>query len=421
VRLAKIIVLVAIALAAVASLGAGPASASTLCAGLPEEVSKNGTLLCKASTQLREATIASTSKELLKLETASGNVECKKASLVMKAEPEKEGTGVTGSVSEALYEECTSGVTSCKGAATVKSKLPWSIEVLYAKTISPEGQIVFIHPVRTVKLPCGAECEFGATDKVAGDLSNKAQTLTLAKEPLTGPGGGICPKAAMETITYGVKVTSGVLVAGNGVVKGVEADVAEAGRAQMCLAQAVEGKCPKGKVYAGEIKGELWGGNSATFEGENEGEPNVGVISCTNAPMTATFSEGGVGSIETLSYESCTSTISGVKAMVTMNPPFDNSVLSYYSNSEFAGPVAVAKSSNQPELELETTGAEFCAYNFLSEREPPWRWEWFFETLTHFTGWKRLGGPAACPERLFDQASLEIKTPGGALVYIAGR
>jgi hypothetical protein len=399
--------------AVVLSLFGGTASASSLCTKAPTEPSEGiGYLLCAEGTQLRDGKLSGTSKEGFKIETASGNIECTSSSFEANFAQEKEGSGMLGEVTKNLVEKCTSSLTLCKGAATVESKAPWAMEIVYDKTTSPESRLVLVHPLTVVKLPCATTCEFSSADIVEGDMSNKAQIATFSKEPITGPGGGICPKTAQRTVIYGFKLVSGVLTAGLKAAGAGEAFTAEAGRGQMCLEEQVQNKCPVGKVYAGEALGAIPGAQEAEIVNRS----GSGAIKCAEAPSSATYSEGGIGSVKTYEFKTCTSSIKEIKAEVRMNPPFDDSVLGYYD--EGFGAAFVGRSTNQPELELETTGGKGCAYRL---HEAPWAWYWFGPTYFQFTQWDKLGGPAQCPATIEELTFPNISTPAAAPIYIAAR
>lgn len=402
------------ALGFAATIGAGSAAATALCTGATEEVEKAPPLMCKAEGQLELAKLAGTAKEGLKIETSSGNVECKTASFEAtveegKEEEKEEEEPMPGVTTKTAFGECTSTI-ACKGAVTMTAKAPWTVNVTYDQTTSPEGHAALVHPARVVKLACfGAECEFAASSVVEGDLSNKAQTLAFVKEPVSVSGGFLCPKTGTETVTYGIKREGGVLAAGEEAAGAGEVQVASGGRAQFCLVAAVNGRCPNGQAYGGEVKGALLASHSIELTS------GIGEVKCTQAPFKSTFSEGGLGNVTELEYKTCSSTIAGLKAEVRMNLPFDNTMLALENHTVYA---LVRKSSNKPEFELETNGGEPCAYLQI---RPVWRWHFEASTFSYSSGWSRLSGPGACPAFVSHDGALKIETATGGALRAAAR
>jgi hypothetical protein len=244
---------------------------------------------------------------------------------------------------------------------------------------------------------------------VEGELSNKGQTLAFVEQPVTVSGGFLCPKTGTETVTYGIKRVGGVLAAGEEAAGAGEVQVANGGRAQFCLVAAVNGRCPNGQAYGGEVKGGLLASHLIELTS------GLGEIKCTEAPFKSTFSEGGLGSVTELEYKTCSSTIAGVKAEVRMNLPFDNTMLAFENQTVYA---LVRKSANKPEFELETNGGEPCAY---VHSRPVWRWQFVASKFLYGSRWNRLSGPAACPAFVNQDGALKIETAAGGTLYSAAR
>jgi hypothetical protein len=195
------------AIAAMAFLGAGTASATTLCktsagAGKCGSVYGVGTKISASST---EATLV----------TSLGTVVCKKSTVSGKTTSAGgAGLPVNGSVEALTFSECKLGSTSCTVSAVhlnYTASVAWTSGDNGTFTVGKgTGGAPGAHVV------CGAfiDCTFTG-EGIQLDVDGGSPALVLAKaEPLARESGGfLCPSSSTWTATYTVTAPNPLFVA----------------------------------------------------------------------------------------------------------------------------------------------------------------------------------------------------------------
>jgi hypothetical protein len=206
------------AVAAMALVGAGSASATStaLCSAHPEgETCKAGTALTGLQKidglQILGAGVLTTS--LGNIQCLNGHIKATipNATLVT-------GSSLLGKINVFTYLECESKLTGCSGkTALITTTVEPEFHLLYTELNL--GTLTVLKPSTTVEiLNCPLvgtiKCKFAENDTVTGTVHNlhdegaglKILPVALFKAaPITGPGGGLCPKSGTLTTAFELK------------------------------------------------------------------------------------------------------------------------------------------------------------------------------------------------------------------------
>lgn len=180
--------------------------------------------------------------------------------------------------------------------------------------------------------------------------------------------------------------------------------------------------CPKGKEYAGEIRGTLAPETTATFEGSS------GAVLCKEGLLIGQFNEDGTsspkGGVTSLGFEGkCTTTIpawEGAKELGARleSPPLSASRFVYLNALAPQGAFVFAKAGGAiPQLQLFSSEGE-CIYEatYLSGQilnGTPTQ-------LSMNATWKPQGGGEECPSPLQQSATLDLtQGKSEATLYVA--
>jgi hypothetical protein len=203
------------AIAAMAFLGAGSASATTTALCNKDPGASN---LCPTGSQL-SGLLNVDGLQILGdgiLETSLGKIRCE--NIHFKAHVPNASlaaTSILGKITELVYLFCESKISGCSGkVADVTTTVVPEIHLLYLqpglgelKLEKPSTTVVFLN----CPLIGNVTCKFAENDTVVGLVHNLHDEGAGPKElpvglfteaPVTGPGGGICPKTAKLTTTF---------------------------------------------------------------------------------------------------------------------------------------------------------------------------------------------------------------------------
>ena len=199
------------AIAAMALVGAGSASATT-------------TVLCKdhACKEPLSGIVQIDGLQILgvgTLLTSLGNIHCQGGHIKAHIEAGLNAGSLLGELLAFEYLECEALLIGCNGKpATVTTAGEPQIHVLYTETNL--GHLTILKPSTTVEIKCGGlagtiKCKFAENDNVLGTIHNLHEEKLLpyvkfTKAPITGPGGGLCPKTGELDVSYELNYLSGV-------------------------------------------------------------------------------------------------------------------------------------------------------------------------------------------------------------------
>lgn len=209
------------AIAAMALVGAGSASATTtaLCSAHPEGET------CKAGTELSGLQNID-GLQILGigvLKTSLGEIQCKGGHIKAHIPNASLAAGsLLGTIKVFTYLECESKLIGCSGkVANVTTTSEPEFHLLYTELNL--GTLTVLKPATTVEiLNCPLvgtiKCKFAENDTVAGtvhNLHNEGAGLKIlpvvkfTEAPITGPGGGLCPKSGKLTTAFELKYLEG--------------------------------------------------------------------------------------------------------------------------------------------------------------------------------------------------------------------
>jgi hypothetical protein len=222
-RLIKMLGLAMVAaVAAMALVGAGSASATTtaLCSAHPEGET------CKAGTELSGLQNLDGLQILgaAVLTTSLGSFQCLGGHIKAHIPNASLATGsLLGTINVITVLECESKLTGCSGKkANVTTTVTPEFHLLYTELNL--GTLSVLKPATTVEiLNCPLvgtiKCKFAENDTITGTVHNlhdegaglKILPVVLFKAaPITGPGGGLCPKSGTLTSAFELKYLEGV-------------------------------------------------------------------------------------------------------------------------------------------------------------------------------------------------------------------
>ena len=203
-RLIKMLGLAMVAaIAAMAFIGAGTASATVLCEVEAEETCPEESVY-PAGTAI-EAELEEETKSVLESEAVT--IECQESTLVGETTSKGGGEGVPveGEFTEVTWAECTSGLGKC----TVKAlELPWNWELNW--TEKSDGQL-FVFPFKKT-FTCGfITCEFGAELEIKFKGGNNP-SISATVSILVKISGFFCSAEAKWSAQFSVTIPKPVFV-----------------------------------------------------------------------------------------------------------------------------------------------------------------------------------------------------------------
>lgn len=211
VRLIKMLgIAVVAALASMAFIGAGTASAkmTALCSAAPELV--GGALHCKAGTKLTgTVTVTGTNVGNPKLLAGSSTVECETSTFSANLNTESGASKelVLGPTTSLTFSKnCKITGVPCT-VTSVTANTPFETHVEYLGDQEPAGLVILLKPNTTLLLNCflvgDVKCVYAANENVHGELFNATGHLTVAAK-VTTASGGLCPKEGTQDGLYKV-------------------------------------------------------------------------------------------------------------------------------------------------------------------------------------------------------------------------
>jgi hypothetical protein len=415
-----------LALAVIACVGGGSASASAFC-GIELEVCPEEDTYA-AETEVT-ANLAEGTEALF--ETSAGTVKCPQSNLQGKTLKE-EGEPLTGEITVLKFEKCETKLSSC----TLESiHLPFAASATYAAGEEKvgDGTLKVSNSGKgepAVKVVCGllkciyaGELTLDVDGGEPGQIVAKKETVKLEKkEGLTE-----CPAEGTFTGTYEIKTPEN----GAFVVKTV------AQGTKLCKeeppADGVGGarKCKTGQGYSGGIEFTLATGTEALFlTGATE-------IRCNKVKVTGNFKEDGTpsdtnGGIQTYTLNSevggvlgnCTSNFGGgtPRVEVTMqNVAYNGSNIVYIQAGAAQGALGMEGTNGPQKLRIVVTGGPTCVFRRATQYIPITNGTGAGKSLLKLSaGWViEPGQPNDCPGTLGQATELKFERPSNGSLYVA--
>jgi hypothetical protein len=303
------------------------------------------------------------------LSTSLATPKCTTASITGQA-LESEGGLLNGEISAWKFESCKSGATSCTVAA---KNLPYKATSTYTEAGNGTIAISALKEAPRIEVICGSliSCTFASPSQLAFE-GGEPGAIKASEAALSVVSGSKCPeKAGTLSAAWALQQPGG----GN-------AQMAQRGGATTSLCDVFPEenpatrrlKCPNMHSYAGEIRGSLVTGASATFTDPVTSK----AATCTEAKMVGKFDSDGKyaspGGITDLKFTGagggqCTSTLTGANPPVTvsvLNLPYSQSVISYARTSGPQGYIGFEGAAAAPVRLLLNYAGLICVYGPLS-------------------------------------------------------
>ncbi len=419
-RLVRVLILTAAMVTVMAAAFAAPSTATVMC--------EIGTIACPEEDIYPAKTTVSgvlKSGTQATFEGGFGSVKCSE-SILEGQSLEKEAGQLTGTLASLKLLACKSGETSCTVTA---STLPFNTKLTY--TSGDEGTLLVSSKEKTptVKFECGKIINCSASGNLELTMDGgEPGSIIASKEPLTGEGA--CAKTTF-TATYTLNAPS------SGYVFVAQAQVAGT---LLCSEppETVMGKlkCPTGKSYSGEIKGELAAGNA---EFKSMAEPAKGV-SCNQTTYEGQFESDGTkaavnGGINKLAFSSivggipnkpCSGSFEAANPVKVTVEGLSYRDAKFFYQSVFNPQGGFEVRANMVDIKFEIENGmnplPTCKYT------APRLWGYVVNgagmnpsqmTLIGSRLVKVAGGAGVCPPDLQLTAQVTVKGVGGGNVYIA--
>lgn len=208
-RLTRMVGLAAVAVVAVMALtGSDSALATALCSNDPEGAKCNTGTELSGLLNIDALQILGVASFL----TSLGSVSCQSGHI--KAHIPNASLSefaLQGRFTEFSYLECEAFWFGCnKKPATVETKFEPEFELSY--TEPRLGSLTILFPITEIRIQCGGivgtvTCFFSGQAKVVGTVHDlhefkKIPYLKFNKAPVSGPGGGLCPKSGELDSAY---------------------------------------------------------------------------------------------------------------------------------------------------------------------------------------------------------------------------
>ena len=203
------------AIAAMAVIGAGTASASELCTEAPEAGTK-----CKAGTVLELVHILAEGKDPVLKVSATESILCEKIHILIHVKRDAGPPVRLLTANKITWTNCKAKVAGCSEAATVTSPGEPSGEIVWNSSENGGSyQASLVNPVTEVKLTCGfpITCKYATSETILAKGNNNAQNADV-NQAIKSPGFP-CPAGTEEAKTTVTRV-SGTLLGGGEVGAG---------------------------------------------------------------------------------------------------------------------------------------------------------------------------------------------------------